>query len=292
LIEKNLDETKLKNMNCTPNKSENLNYKHLIKNKMIRFNFLFLFLVAFSSITICLTSCIQNVKLKDDNSIDQVDTLFIKEKEINSENTLVYKLVKGKLEGFAYSYFPNGKIAVKTFFIKGKKNGKCYHYFKNGGLKYEYQYYKDQRILEKKYYPYGKLEYIKVSNYSLGTVHAEKHMDSLGFINIEKSNYLEMSEKKSGYLINLIANFSSKIDSIKVAQNDSFDFNFGYQNNSKKYFTNPFFLSKSDLNFKDSLCKISITTYNAKNKITFIKTFYLQLKLNSLKDMTNLAPIL
>jgi hypothetical protein len=53
LIEKNLDETKLKNMNCTPNKSENLNYKHLIKNKMIRFNFLFLFLVAFSSILAC-----------------------------------------------------------------------------------------------------------------------------------------------------------------------------------------------------------------------------------------------
>ncbi|MFT7000867.1 MAG: antitoxin component YwqK of YwqJK toxin-antitoxin module [Spirosomataceae bacterium] len=74
------------------------------------------------------------------------------------------------LNGFAVTYFPNGKLSEKTGFHEGKRQGISQNWYENGQLRYEVFYQKNRKHgITKNWNPEGTL--ISESNFVDGVVH-------------------------------------------------------------------------------------------------------------------------
>ncbi len=77
---------------------------------------------------------------------------------LDSDTTLMEPYYRGKLEGEARYYYPNGQLREQRWFEKGKKEGTHYGWWENGNKRFEREY--DNGLYEgsvKEWYRSGQL---------------------------------------------------------------------------------------------------------------------------------------
>lgn len=168
--------------------------------------------------------------------------------KMNGKTKKICHFEDDNLHGYCFSYYPNGKLESKRKYEKNKLVDTSFFYYESGLLKGRIIYINGKTINRNEYFSNGFLKYREALIYPDGIIHSVLHLDSLGNINLKKSNCIYIKDSanyKTFKIINnrkvkpttinvyYVKNFNMIPDTIKVLNNVK---NYSFVDNSNLYY--------------------------------------------------------